>query len=193
MEGEPKSFDIQASSKGSLGLEAKRFDYGAAVFVAVVIFSLISIGFLARNIFAAAQHLETAKRNGEMIAHLLAEIGTKRKIEKSAFSSCQKDSRSINKLTWGPCWDEIANFPEVSRLVNPIEPNNGVFGSACDGSDESIGRIVIERGTPWFSAGMTGVTFAPSDAGDVISSEVPMRVQVCNRWGEGVKVLEFKF
>ena len=193
MEGNPETVEIKATSKGSLGFETSRFDYGAAIFIAIVIFSLISIGLLARNIFAAAQHLETAKRNGEMISNLLAEIGSKRKNDKSDLSLCLKDLKSIDKLTWGPCWDEIANLSEVARLVNPIEHNNGVFGSVCDGSDESIGRIVIERGTPWFSAGTTGVTYAASDVGDVISSEVPMRVQVCNRWGEGIKVLEFKF
>lgn len=193
MEHKPKTIDGKTSSRESLGLEKKIFDYGAVVFVATVIFSLISIVLLARNIFAAAQHLETAKPNGEMISHLLTEIGSKRKDDDSSLKMCQRSKEPNFKLSWGPCWDEIAKLPEVSQLVNPLEPNNGVFGSACDGTDESIGRIVLERGTPWFSAGTTGVSFAPSVFGDPISSEVSMRVQVCNRWGEGVKVLEFKF
>ena len=193
MEGEPKSAVMKEISNKTLVLGTKKFDYGAAFFVAIVMFSLISIGRLAGNIFAAAQHLETAKRNGEMISHLLMEIGSKRKNENSGLIVCQRSKAPNDKLTWGPCWEEISKLPEVLRLVNPIELNNDVFGSACDGSDESIGRIVIERGTPWFSAGTTGVTYAASDVGDIISSEVPMRVQVCNRWGEGVKVLEFKF
>ena len=178
---------------GIIAYDWRVIDFGAIIFVALVVFSLISIAFLARNIFSAAQHLETVKRNGEAVSHLLSDIGVKRKLGKSDLSRCEKNTATIENLTWGPCWADIVRLPEILQLVNPLEPINGVFGISCDGSDESIGRIVIERGTPWFSAGTTGVTYAASGVGDVISSEVPMRVQVCNRWGEGIKILEFKF
>jgi len=193
MMNELKTVHHQAVKKSVIAIDWRVIDFGAIIFVALVAFSLISIAFLARNIFAAAQHLETVKRNGETVSHLLSDIGVKRKVGKSDLSRCQKNNGATENLTWGPCWADISGLPEIVQLVNPLEAINGVFGISCDGSDESIGRIVIERGTPWFSAGTTGVTYAASDVGDVISSEVPMRVQVCNRWGEGIKVLEFKF
>ena len=161
--------------------------------MATVILSLIGIAFLARNIFAAAQHLESAKRNAETVARDLAEVGAKRKIGESGIAQCEASAESAGKLTWGPCWEEIQKRPDIARLVNAMEAGNPVFGGSCDGTDDAIGRIAIDRGTPWFSAGNTGTTFAPSDSEDSIVAETPLRIQVCNRWGEPVKVQEIKF
>jgi hypothetical protein len=168
-------------------------DIGAIIFMATVIFSLIGIAMLARNIFAAAQHLESAKRNAETVARDLAEVGAKRKIGESGIAQCESSAESAGKLTWGPCWEEIQKRPDIARLVNAMEAGNSVFGGSCDGTDDAIGRISIEKGTPWFSAGNTGVTYAASDSEDSIVGETPMRIQVCNRWGEPVKVQEVKF
>jgi hypothetical protein len=172
---------------------SQRRDVGAWVFVATVVFSLIGIALLARNIFAAAQHLESAKRNAETVARELGEIGAKRKAGDAGIEQCQMREERGGKLTWGPCWAELQKRPDIARLVNAMEAVNPVFGSSCDGTDDAIGRIVIDKGTPWFSAGNTGTTFAPSDSEDSIVGETPLRIQVCNRWGEPVKVQEIKF
>jgi hypothetical protein len=171
----------------------RKTDVGAIIFVVTVVVSLITIGFLARNIFAAAQHLESAKRNAEAVSRDLAEIGVKRKAGQSGIAECELREENGGKLTWGPCWEEIKKRPEIAKLVNPMESANGVFGASCDGSQEAIGRIAIDKGTPWFSAGSTGTTFAPSDSEDSIATETPLRIQVCSRWGEPVKVQEIKF
>ena len=161
--------------------------------MATVVLSLACIALLARNIFAAAHHLESAKRNAELVARELADLGAKRKAGDAGIAQCQVSEDRSAKLTWGPCWEEIKKLPEIARLVNAMEASNPVFGSSCDGTDDAIGRIVIDKGTPWFSAGNTGTTFAPSDSEDTIVTETPMRIQVCNRWGEPVKVQEIKF
>lgn len=172
---------------------AGKRDIGAIIFVATVVFSLVGIASLARNIFAAAHHLESAKRNAELVAKTLTEIGVKRKAGQSDLPHCQLREENAGKLAWGPCWDEIAKTPEIASLTNALEADNDVFGPPCDGSEEAVGRITIEKGTSWFSAGTTGVTYAASDSEDQIPTETPMRVQVCNRWGEAVKVEEIKF
>lgn len=164
-------------------------DIGAIVFVLTVLVSLIGIATLARNIFSAAQHLESAKRNAELVGKTLAEIGAKRKAGQVEIAQCQRE----DKATWGPCWEAIAQTPDIAQITNALEQGNAVFGPPCDGSEEAVGRITIEKGTPWFSAGNTGVTYAASDSEDVIATETPLRVQVCNRWGEAVKVQEIKF
>jgi len=168
-------------------------DYGAWIFMITVVVCLIAIAFLARNIFAAAHNLETAKRHAEAVAKTLADVGAKRKAGQPEVAECHLRPEDAGKLTWGPCWEAIAKLPEIAKLTNPLQPENQVFGPPCDGSDESIGRISIEKGAPWFSAGNTGVTYAPSDSEDSIVTETPLRVQVCNRWGEAVKVQEIKF
>ena len=158
-----------------------------------VVVCLIAIALLARNIFAAAHNLETAKRHAETVAKTLADVGAKRKAGQPEVVECHLRPEDAGKLTWGPCWEAITKLPEIAKLTNALQPENAVFGPPCDGSDESIGRISLEKGTPWFSAGNTGVTYAPSDSEDSIVSETPLRVQVCNRWGEAVKVQEIKF
>ena len=178
--------DLPPSSKRML-------DGGAIVFLATVVISLISIAFLALNIFAAAHHLELAKRNAETVAKVLADVGVKRKAGQPEVGECHLRAEDAGKLSWGPCWDAIAKLPEIAKLTNPLQHENDVFGPPCDGSEESIGRITLEKGTPWFSAGTTGVTYAASDSEDSIVTETPLRVQVCNRWGEAVKVQEIKF
>jgi len=184
----------QAAGLATTGSSGRRGpDYGAIIFVVTVVVSLMSIAFLARNIFAAAQHLESAKRNAEAVSRDLAEIGVKRKAGQSGIAECELREDNGGKLTWGPCWEEIKKRPEIAKLVNPMESANGVFGASCDGSQEAIGRIAIDKGTPWFSAGSTGTTFAPSDSEDSIATETPLRIQVCSRWGEPVKVQEIKF
>jgi len=171
----------------------RMLDGGAMVFLATVVISLISIAFLALNIFAAAHHLELAKRNAETVAKVLADVGVKRKVGQPEVGECHLRAEDAGKLTWGPCWDAIAKLPEIAKLTNPLQHENDVFGPPCDGSEESIGRITLEKGAPWFSAGTTGVTYAASDSEDSIVTETPLRVQVCNRWGEAVKVQEIKF
>jgi len=184
----------QAAGLATTGSSVRRGpDYGAIIFMVTVVVSLITIGSLARNIFAAAQHLESAKRNAEAVSRDLAEIGVKRKAGQSGIAECELREENGGKLTWGPCWEEIKKRPEIAKLVNPMESANGVFGASCDGSQEAIGRIAIDKGTPWFSAGSTGTTFAPSDSEDSIATETPLRIQVCSRWGEPVKVQEIKF
>ena len=168
-------------------------DYGAWIFVITVVLSLIAIALLARNIFSAAQHLESAKRNAETVARVLTDLGVKRNAGQAEVAECQTRAEDPGKLTWGPCWDGVANLPEILKLSNAMQAENAIFGPPCDGSEASIGRIAIEKGTPWFSAGNTGVTFAASDSEDSILTETPLRVQVCNRWGEAVKVQEIKF
>jgi hypothetical protein len=187
------SANTQLDHHEDAGHPAHKRDIGAIIFVATVIFSLVGIASLARNIFAAAQHLESAKRNAELVARTLTEVGAKRKAGQSGLPSCQVSEENGGKLTWGPCWDEIAKMPEIAGLKNAMEAGNEVFGPPCDGSEEAIGRITIEKGTPWFSAGNTGVTYAASDSEDAIATETPLRIQVCNRWGEAVKVQEIKF
>ena len=168
-------------------------DYGAWIFMTTVVVCLIAIALLARNIFAAAHNLETAKRHAEAVAKTLSDVGAKRKAGQPEVVECHLRPEDAGKLTWGPCWEAIAKLPEIAKLTNPLQHENDVFGPPCDGSEESIGRISIEKGTPWFSAGNTGVTYAPSDSEDSIVTETPLRVQVCNRWGEAVKVQEIKF
>jgi hypothetical protein len=167
-------------------------DFGAWIFMATVILSIAVIAVLARNIFAAAHQLEQTKRNAEMVVRTLADMGATRKAGKTEIVACRL-SEDAAKSTWGPCWSEILQGPDMSRLANVMQPANAVFGASCDGSEEAIGRIIIEKGTPWFSAGNTGTTYAPSDREDSIAAETPLRVQVCNRWSEPVKVQEIKF
>jgi len=187
------SANTELDHQNDAGHPARTLDIGAIIFVATVIFSLVGIAVLARNIFAAAQHLESAKRNAETVARTLTDIGAQRKAGQSSLPACQLSEASEGKLIWGPCWDEIVKTPEIASLKNAMEAGNEVFGPPCDGSSEAIGRISIEKGTPWFSAGNTGVTYAASDSEDSIVGETPMRIQVCNRWGEPVKVQEVKF
>jgi hypothetical protein len=168
-------------------------DYGAWIFMLTVVLSLIAIALLARNIFAAAQHLESAKRNAETVVRTLSEVGAKRKAGQPEVAACHASAEDPTKLPWAPCWEEIIKLPDVVKLVNPMVASNAVFGPPCDGSDASIGRIAIEKGTPWSSAGNTGTTFAAIVDDDSIATETPLRVQVCNRWGEAVKVQEIKF
>ena len=182
-----------ASSQEPSPNAQRLLDGGAIVFLATIVISLISIAFLALNIFAAAHHLELAKRNAESVAKVLADVGLKRKAGQPEVAECHLRAEDAGKLTWGPCWDAIAKLPEIAKLTNPLQSENDVFGPPCDGSEESIGRITLEKGTPWFSAGTTGVTYAASDSEDSIATETPLRVQVCNRWGEAVKVQEIKF
>ncbi len=172
----------------------KRFlDIGAIIFLTTIIVSLVSIALLAVNIITAAHHLEVAKHNAETVARVLTDISAKRKAGQPELERCHLREVDGGKLTWGPCWDEIQKKPEIAALTNPLQPENAIFGPPCDGSDESIGRITIEKGTPWFSAGNTGATYAASDSEDSIVGETLLRVQVCNRWGEAVKVQEIKF
>ena len=189
--------DINLDQGDSLAAPAHKaprlFDMGAVVFLTTVVVSLISIALLAVNIITAAHHLEVAKHNAETFARVLTEVSAKRKAGQSEQERCQLREQDGGKLTWGPCWEDIQKRPEIAALTNPLQAENAIFGPPCDGADESIGRITLEKGTPWFSAGNTGATYAASDSEDSIAGETLLRVQVCNRWGEAVKVQEIKF
>ena len=173
--------------------QSKFLDTGAVIFLGSLILFLIVIVFIGIRTFFIEQRFETTKRNAESVVRTLIDVGALRNKSKSDLVSCNISSQGDAKVTWGPCWAEFTQIPSIANLINAVRSENPLFGSACNGSESSYGQIILEKGTSWFSAGSVGVTYAAFDSEISIATEIAIRVQVCNHWGEATKVQEIKF
>jgi hypothetical protein len=161
--------------------------------------TLVVIGVGTRTVSNALE-LEDVKRRAEQLASRFEEIAAKRKAgEEIAPIQCSNkeiDAADGSKTlpTWSDCLSAVLAAEPFSEWKNILNPDNETFGPSCDRTDEKTqGLIIIEKGTPWFSAGSTGTYYGAFDGPETLQKELLGRVSLCDRWSNLIKVREIKF
>ena len=163
-------------------------------FVIVTVSLLGLIGFLGSKSYVAAHELEALKKSGEAVVHQLEATAKERAEGAADLGGCSRNDVSGQPATWAECLNRMKTAPALQALRNPFVSSNNVFGTTCDRGDPlTKGQIVFEKGTEWFSAGSSGITFSAIDDSEPIGKPLTVRIKVCGRWSESYTVRDIKF
>ncbi len=175
-------------------------DWFFLIFMVFIVFAVTWLGVIN---FTEARKTEVAKLNGEAWVEWLTEQGTKRfeadyKIEackggvKPSADAAKSDTPVLG--TWGACFDYIIKNTDLKDQINTFFNKTPQFVEKCDTSNRAvIGAIVLEdlMPTPPGSA----ILFVGTQlvATDPIDYKMQLRVSVCDKGGDAIKVAEFEF
>jgi hypothetical protein len=175
-------------------------NYWFLLFMALIVVEVTWLGFIN---FTEGRKTEVAKSNGEAWVAWLTEEGTKRfeadyKIEackggvKPSGDPAKPDAPVLG--TWGACFDYIMKNTELKDQVNTFFNKPPHFVEKCDPSDRSVvGGIVLEDLMPTPPGSAIPFVGTQLVATDPIDYKMQLRVSVCDKGADAIKVAEFEF
>ena len=172
-------------------------------FLLFMAFIVAAVTWLGITNFKEARKTEIAKSNGEAWVEWLTEQGTKRfeadyKIEackggvKPSTDTANPDAPVLG--TWGACLDFIMKNTELKDQINTFFNKTPQFVEKCDASNRSvIGAIVLEDLMPTPPGSAIPFVGTQLVATDPIDYKMQLRISVCDKGGDAIKVAEFEF
>lgn len=173
------------------------------MFVLFLVFIVVMVSWLGVLNYQEGNKTELTKRNGEAWMAWLAEAGTHRFEADYAHKACaggvkptQDASQTAEAVlgTWGACVKYLLNETELKELKNPFLGDAPQFAAACDPKDRSlIGAIVLEDLTP--TPAGSPIPFVASQLMDTdpIDTKLQVRVTICDKGSEPIKIGEIEF
>lgn len=173
-------------------------DYLFILFIGVVIVCVTWLGIIN---YELASKTELSKRNGEAWVATLTEIGLNRFEADNKFAGCKggvKPTGDASKGplagTWEPCVADILAHTELKDQINPFTGEAPAFIEKCVPTDLAVrGAIVIEDLMPTPPGSATPFVASQLVNADAIDYKMQLRLSVCDKGGDPVKVAEFEF
>ena len=95
---------------------------------------------------------------------------------------------------WGACFEHLQTHTPLKDLRNPFNGEAPKFEAACNPSDHSLaGAIILEKLVPTPAGSSTPFVVSQLVASDAIGAKLQLRLSICDKGGDGVKVGEFEF
>jgi hypothetical protein len=170
------------------------------LFMAFIVAAVTWLGIIN---FTEARKTEVAKSNGEAWVEWLTEQGTKRFEADYKIEACKGGVKPSNDAaksddpvlgTWGACLDFIMKNTELKDQVNTFFNKPPHFVEKCDPSNRSVtGAIVLEDLMPTPPGSAIPFVGTQLVATDSIDYKMQLRVSVCDKSGDAIKVAEFEF
>ncbi len=96
--------------------------------------------------------------------------------------------------SWGRCFEYLQTHAPLKDLRNPFSGEAPKFEAACNPSDHALaGAIILEKLVPTPPGSSTPYVVSQLVATDPIGAKLQLRVTVCDKGGDGIKVSEFEF
>jgi hypothetical protein len=173
-------------------------DYLFILFIGVVIVCVTWLGIIN---YQQATKTELSKRNGEAWVATLTEIGLNRFDGNNKYPGCKGGvkptgdaSKGMQAGTWEPCLADILAHTDLKDQVNPFTGQAPEFIEKCIPTDLAIrGAIVIEDLMPTPPGSATPFVASQLINADAIDYKMQLRLSVCDKGGDAVKVAEFEF
>jgi hypothetical protein len=172
-------------------------------FLLFMAFVVVAVTWLGIINFTEAKKTEVAKSNGEAWVEWLTEQGTKRFEADYKIEACKGGVKPSNDAaksddpvlgTWGACLDFIMKNTELKDQINAFFNKTPQFVEKCDPSNRSVmGAIVIEDLMPTPPGSAIPFVGTQLVATDSIDYKMQLRVSVCDKGGDAIKVAEFEF
>jgi hypothetical protein len=172
-------------------------------FLLFMAFVVVAVTWLGIINVTEAKKTEVVKSNGEAWVEWLTEQGTKRFEADYKIEACKggvKPSNDASKSddpvlgTWGACLDFIMKNTELKDQINAFFNKTPQFVEKCDPSNRSVtGAIVIEDLMPTPPGSAIPFVGTQLVATDSIDYKMQLRVSVCDKGGNAIKVAEFEF
>lgn len=195
---------------------------GDYAFLALMVVVLISVTWIGVMSYEEGLKTEGTKRNGEAWAAWMTEAGTKRFNKDYDVAACaggvkaapavgtaDKDSPEASADgttaepqktaapqagTWGTCFDYLQTQSELKDLRSPFSGAPLRFEAACNPSDHGLaGAIILEKLVPTPPGSATPFVVSQLVASDSIGAKLQIRLSICDKGGDGLKVGEFEF
>ena len=175
-------------------------NYWFLLLMALILVAVTWLGFINFN---EGRKTEVAKSNGEAWVAWLTEEGTKRfeadyKIEackggvKPSVDSAKSDTPVLG--TWGACLDYIMKNTDLKDQVNTFLNKPPHFVEKCDPSNRTvIGAIVLEDLMPTPPGSAIPFVGTQLVGTDPIDYKMQLRISVCDKGADAIKVAEFEF
>jgi hypothetical protein len=173
------------------------------MFVLFLVFVVAMVCWLGVLNYQEGSKTEGSKRNGEAWMAWLAEAGTHRFEADYVHKACaggvkatQDPTKTSEAVlgTWGACVKYLLAETELKELRNPFNGDLPQFAAACDPNDRSlIGAIVLEDLTP--TPPGSPIPFVASQLIDTdpIDIKLQVRVTICDKGSEPIKIGEIEF
>lgn len=173
------------------------------MFVLFLIFVLAMVCWLGVLNYQEGSKTEISKRNGEAWMAWLAEAGTHRFDADYVHKACaggvkpnQDPSKTSEAVpgTWGACVKYLLEETELKELRNPFHGDLPQFAAVCEPKDRSlVGAIVLEDLTP--TPPGSPIPFVASQLIDTdpIDGKLQVRVTICDKGSEPIKIGEIEF
>ena len=175
-------------------------NYWFLLFMALIVVAVTWLGFIN---FTEGRKTEDAKSNGEAWVEWLTEQGTKRFEEDYKIEACKggvKPSVDPAKSdapvlgTWGACLDYIMKNTDLKDQVNTFLNKPPHFVEKCDPSNRTvIGAIVLEDLMPTPPGSAIPFVGTQLVGTDPIDYKMQLRISVCDKGADAIKVAEFEF
>ena len=170
------------------------------LFMAFIVAAVTWLGIID---FTETRKTEVAKSNGEAWVEWLTEQGTKRFEADYKIEACKGGVKPSNDAaksddpvlgTWGACLDFIMKNTELKDQVNTFFNKPPHFVEKCDPSNRSVtGAIVLEDLMPTPPGSAIPFVGTQLVGTDPIDYKMQLRVSVCDKGGDAIKVAEFEF
>jgi hypothetical protein len=96
--------------------------------------------------------------------------------------------------SWGTCLAYLQTHSPLKELRNPFTGEAPKFEAACNSSDHGLaGAIILEKLVPTPAGSSTPFVISQLVGSDLIGAKIQIRLSVCDKGGDGVKVGEFEF
>lgn len=96
--------------------------------------------------------------------------------------------------SWGTCFEYLQSQSVLKDLRNPFSGAPLRFEAACNPSDHGLaGAIILEKLVPTPAGSATPFVVSQLVAGDLIGAKLQLRLSICDKGGDGLKVGEFEF
>ena len=173
------------------------------LFVLFLIFVVAMVTWLGILNYQEGSKTEGTKKNGEAWMAWMAEAGAHRFEADYIHKPCaggvkptQDPSKSSEPVagTWGACVKYLLSETELKELKNPFLGDLPQFAAACDPKDRSlVGALVLEDLTP--TPAGSPIPFVASQLLDTdpIDIKLQVRVTICDKGGEPIKIGEIEF
>ena len=175
-------------------------DYLFIILIGAVIVCVTWLGIIN---YKQATKTELSKRNGEDWVAMLTEVGVNRFEADNKFAGCKggvKPTGDASKSdtpvagTWGACFAELMAKTELKDQINPFSGEAPALIEKCIPTDLSVrGAIVIEDLMPTPPGSATPFVASQLVNTDAIDYKMQLRLSICDKGGDPVKVAEFEF
>ena len=172
------------------------------LFVGFLVIVIATVTWLGVLNYKEGLKTEGSKRNGETWMAWLAEAGQHRGEANFAHKACASGIRPTAagtkdepaEGTWGACVKYLMSQTELKDLVNPFTGKPPQFVSACVPSDRSlVGGLLLEDLAP--TPPGSPVPFVASQLvdDDPIDKKIQVRITICDKGSDAVKIGEVEF
>jgi hypothetical protein len=172
------------------------------LFVSFLVLMVAAVTWLGVLNYKEGLKTEGAKRNGETWMAWLAEAGQHRGEANFAHKACASGIKSAvagtkdepAEGTWGACVKYLMSQTELKDLVNPFTGKPPQFVAACVPSDRSlVGGLLLEDLAP--TPPGSPVPFVASQLvdEDPIDKKIQVRITICDKGSDAVKIGEVEF